>query len=144
MHPNDNLAENRKATSYFNSNSQAFFFFFFFLNNFIYKTIIYTTYSINYTYIVLATYTTDTYTYTNYAYTTLRYMYYNTIVINLIYGWRVYKVLFNSKTIIQLVDSPITNNEINLPVYQWSNLIFHKNVSHERLIKVQSTKIASN
>ena len=66
-------------------------FFFFFLNNFIYKT----TYSINYTYIVLATYTTDTYTYTNYAYTTLRYMYYNTININLIYGWRVYKVLFN-------------------------------------------------
>ena len=69
--------------------------FFFFLNNFIYKTITYTTYSINYTYIVLATYTTDTYTYTNYAYTTLRYMYYNTININLIYGWRVYKVLFN-------------------------------------------------
>ena len=68
---------------------------FFFLNNFIYKTITYTTYSINYTYIVLATYTTDTYTYTNYAYTTLRYMYYNTININLIYGWRVYKVLFN-------------------------------------------------
>ena len=68
-----------------------FFFCFFFLNNFIYKT----TYSINYTYIVLATYTTDTYTYTNYAYTTLRYMYYNTININLIYGWRVYKVLFN-------------------------------------------------
>ena len=67
----------------------------FFLNNFIYKTITYTTYSINYTYIVLATYTTDTYTYTNYAYTTLRYMYYNTININLIYGWRVYKVLFN-------------------------------------------------
>ena len=60
------------------------FFFFFFLNNFIYKT----TYSINYTYIVLATYTTDTYTYTNYAYTTLRYMYYNTININLIYGWQ--------------------------------------------------------
>ena len=60
------------------------FFFVFFLNNFIYKT----TYSINYTYIVLATYT-------NYAYTTLRYMYYNTININLIYGWRVYKVLFN-------------------------------------------------
>ena len=72
-----------------------FFFFVFFLNNFIYKTITYTTYSINYTYIVLATYTTDTYTYTNYAYTTLRYMYYNTININLIYGWRVYKVLFN-------------------------------------------------
>ena len=70
-------------------------FFFFFLNNFIYKTITYTTYSINYTYIVLATYTTDTYTYTNYAYTTLRYMYYNTININLIYGWRVYKVLLN-------------------------------------------------
>ena len=70
-------------------------FFFFFLNNFIYKTITYTTNSINYTYIVLATYTTDTYTYTNYAYTTLRYMYYNTININLIYGWRVYKVLFN-------------------------------------------------
>ena len=69
--------------------------FFFFLNNFIYKTITYTTYSINYTYIVLATNTTDTYTYTNYAYTTLRYMYYNTININLIYGWRVYKVLFN-------------------------------------------------
>ena len=69
--------------------------FFFILNNFIYKTITYTTYSINYTYIVLATYTTDTYTYTNYAYTTLRYMYYNTININLIYGWRVYKVLFN-------------------------------------------------
>ena len=68
---------------------------FFFLNNLIYKTITYTTYSINYTYIVLATYTTDTYTYTNYAYTTLRYMYYNTININLIYGWRVYKVLFN-------------------------------------------------
>ena len=68
---------------------------FFFLNNFIYKTITYTTYSINYTYIVLATNTTDTYTYTNYAYTTLRYMYYNTININLIYGWRVYKVLFN-------------------------------------------------
>ena len=67
----------------------------FFLNNFIYKTITYTTYSINYTYIVLATNTTDTYTYTNYAYTTLRYMYYNTININLIYGWRVYKVLFN-------------------------------------------------
>ena len=63
---------------------------FFFLNNFIYKTITYTTYSINYTYIVLATYTTDTYTYTNYAYTTLRYMYYNTININLIYGWCVY------------------------------------------------------
>ena len=62
-------------------------FFIFFLDNFIYKTIIYTTYSINYTYIVLATYTT--YTYTNYAYTTLRYMYYNTININLIYGWRV-------------------------------------------------------
>ena len=37
-----------------------FLFLFFFLNNFIYKTIIYTTYSINYTYIVLATYTTDT------------------------------------------------------------------------------------
>ena len=55
---------------------------FFFLNNFIYKTITYTTYSINYTYIVLATNTTDTYTYTNYAYTTLRYMYYNTININ--------------------------------------------------------------
>ena len=73
--------------------------FFFFLNNFIYKTITYTTYSITYTYIVIATYTTDTYTYTypytNYAYTTLRYMYYNTININLIYGWRVYKVLFN-------------------------------------------------
>ena len=68
---------------------------FFFFDNFIYKTITYTTYSINYTYIVLATYTTDTYTYTNYAYTTLRYMYYNTININLIYGWRVYKVLFN-------------------------------------------------
>ena len=67
----------------------------FFLNNFNYKTITYTTYSNNYTYIVLATYTTDTYTYTNYAYTTLRYMYYNTININLIYGWRVYKVLFN-------------------------------------------------
>ena len=51
----------------------------FFFNHFIYKTItLYTTYSINYTYIVLATYTTDTYTYTNYAYTTLRYMYYNT------------------------------------------------------------------
>ena len=48
-----------------------FFFFFFFLNNLIYKTITYTTYSINYTYIVLATYTTDTYTYTNYAYTTV-------------------------------------------------------------------------
>ena len=44
--------------------------------------ITYTTYSINYTYIVLATNTTDTYTYTNYAYTTLRYMYYNTININ--------------------------------------------------------------
>ena len=73
----------------------SYFFFFFFLNNFIYKTITYTTYSINYTYIVLATNTTDTYTYTNYAYTTLRYMYYNTININLIYGWRVYKVLFN-------------------------------------------------
>ena len=70
-------------------------FFFFFLNNFIYKTITYTIYSINYTHIVLATNTTDTYTYTNYAYTTLRYMYYNTININLIYGWRVYKVLFN-------------------------------------------------
>ena len=70
------------------------FFLFFFLNNFIYKTITYTTCSINYTYIVLATNTTDTYTYTNYAYTTLRYMYYNTININLIYGWRVYKVLF--------------------------------------------------
>ena len=55
--------------------------------------ITYTTYSINYTYLVLATNTTDTYT--NYAYTTLRYMYYNTININLIYGWRVYKVLFN-------------------------------------------------
>ena len=68
-----------------------FFFVFVFLNNFIYKT----TYSINYTYIVLAIYTTDTYTYTNYAYTSLRYMYYNTININLIYGWRVYKVLFN-------------------------------------------------
>ena len=72
-----------------------FFCFFFTLNNFIYKTITYTTYSINYTYIVLATYTTDTYTYTNYAYTTLQYMYYNTININLIYGWHVYKVLFN-------------------------------------------------
>ena len=36
---------------------------FFFLNNFIYKTITYTTYSINYTYIVLATNTNDTYTY---------------------------------------------------------------------------------
>ena len=71
------------------------YFSFFFFNNFIYKTISYTTYSINYTYIVLASYTTDTYTYTNYAYTTLRYMYYNTININLIYGWRVYKVLFN-------------------------------------------------
>ena len=34
------------------------FFFFFFLNNFISKTITYTTCSINYTYIVLATYTT--------------------------------------------------------------------------------------
>ena len=43
-----------------------FFFFFNFLNNFISKTITYTTYSINYTYIVLATYATDTYTYTNY------------------------------------------------------------------------------
>ena len=75
--------------------TNAVFFFFFFKNNFIYKTIAYTTYSINYTYIVLATNTTDTYTYTNYAYTTLRYMYYNTININLIYGWRVYKVLFN-------------------------------------------------
>ena len=72
-----------------------FCFVFVFLNNFIYKTITYTTYSINYTYIVLATYTTDTYTYTNYAYTTLRYMYYNTINNNLIYGWRVYKALFN-------------------------------------------------
>ena len=63
-----------------------FFFLIFFLNNFIYKTITYTTYSFNDTYIVLATYTT--YTYTNYAYTTLRYMYYNTININLIYGWQ--------------------------------------------------------
>ena len=69
------------------------FFVVFFLNNFIYKTIAYTTYSVNDTYIVLATYTT--YTYTNYAYTTWRYMYYNAININLIYGWRVYKVLFN-------------------------------------------------
>ena len=51
-----------------------FFYLFIFLNNFIYKTITYTTYSINYTYTVLATYTTDTYTYTNYAYTTLRYI----------------------------------------------------------------------
>ena len=76
-----------------------FIFYFYFFNNFIYKTITYTTYSISYTYIVLATNTTDTYTYTNYAYTTLRYMYYNTININLIYGWRVYKVLFNEKTI---------------------------------------------
>ena len=62
--------------------------FFFFFNNFIYKTITYTTYSINYTHIVLATNTTDTCNYTNYAYTTLRYMYYNTININLIYGWQ--------------------------------------------------------
>ena len=53
-----------------------------------FQTITYTTYSINYTYIVLVTNNTDTYT--NYAYTTLRYMYYNTININLIYGWRVY------------------------------------------------------
>ena len=59
-----------------------FFKIYLFLNNFIYKTITYTTYSINYTHIVLATNTTDTYTYTNYAYTTLRYMYYNTININ--------------------------------------------------------------
>ena len=78
-----------------NKNLCSKFVHFFFLNNFIYKMITYTTYSINYTYIVLATNTTDTYTYTNYAYTTLRYMYYNTININLIYGWRVYKVLFN-------------------------------------------------
>ena len=67
--------------------------FFFFLPILFTRRSHYTTYSINYTYIVLATYTADTYT--NYAYTTLRYMYYNTIVINLVYGWRVYKVLFN-------------------------------------------------
>ena len=70
-----------------------------FLNDFFFKQFylqddhLHYLYSINYTYIVLATYTTDTYTYTNYAYTTLRYMYYNTININLIYGWRVYQVL---------------------------------------------------
>ena len=41
---------------------------FFTRRSFIYKTITYTTYSTNYPYIVLATYTTDTYTYTIYAY----------------------------------------------------------------------------
>ena len=52
-----------------------YLFIFFFLNNFNYKTITYTTYSTNYTYIVLATWTTDTYTIIIYAYTT-----YNTYI----------------------------------------------------------------